>query len=337
MRLAQDQLLWGAPVLAVTLALIGIIEWFGVSALNAPSPLPFVTAVCALATYALASRLLSPMAAGFAFAATMVCVLGPFIWFVAIEASAFNQVIASVLAVTLTGLSLSWRSILLAVLVLTVLDVTVMRLWMGIPPSSPELALLNTATMAMGGSLLAVRISTVNRQADLVHWVQTQSRTDPLTGVLNRLGVAHGVQDLRKRPSAGAVAMVATYIDVDGLKGANDSLGHEYGDAVICDVADAIAAGSSSGDVVGRVGGDEFVIIGWDSLESRDNKCTRILTQLMIGRAGKDGWVPSLSFGSAILHAEDADLAAALQRADADLYHRRRVDRGSRDQGTFGD
>ncbi|MEM9033170.1 MAG: diguanylate cyclase [Actinomycetota bacterium] len=81
--------------------------------------------------------------------------------------------------------------------------------------------------------------------------------SDPLTGVLNRLGLIDAAAT--RRADAGARAVV--YVDLDGFKPVNDAHGHSLGDRVLRVVADRIRAAVRSEDLVGRVGGDEFVIV----------------------------------------------------------------------------
>ncbi|HYM16676.1 MAG TPA: PAS domain S-box protein, partial [Dehalococcoidia bacterium] len=83
-----------------------------------------------------------------------------------------------------------------------------------------------------------------------------RARRDPLTGALNHAAIAEVLRDVVSRPEAGSVAVAM--VDVDGLKAANDTYGHPVGDAVLLEVARALAA---SGAVVGRYGGDEFVAV----------------------------------------------------------------------------
>jgi len=78
------------------------------------------------------------------------------------------------------------------------------------------------------------------------------------TGLYNRAYFAEEV----KRLDAGRHYPVSLIIcDVDGLKIVNDSMGHDVGDQLLIDVANALRAGVREGDVVARVGGDEFAIL----------------------------------------------------------------------------
>ncbi|MHB1487287.1 MAG: sensor domain-containing diguanylate cyclase [Acidimicrobiales bacterium] len=81
---------------------------------------------------------------------------------------------------------------------------------------------------------------------------------DPLTGVLNRAAIIEAIAaNLTRAPEAVRIA----YCDLDGFKEVNDALGHQAGDEVLANFAETLAAATRSADLVGRVGGDEFVVV----------------------------------------------------------------------------
>ena len=86
-----------------------------------------------------------------------------------------------------------------------------------------------------------------------------RARRDPLTGALNHAAI---VEELRKvideRRNAAGASLAVAMVDVDGLKGINDTFGHQMGDAVLEAVAKGLAR---DGALVGRYGGDEFVVV----------------------------------------------------------------------------
>ena len=83
---------------------------------------------------------------------------------------------------------------------------------------------------------------------------------DPLTDLANRTSLRTRVEfDARRvRPHEGSALL---YIDLDGFKEINDSLGHPTGDAVLQAVAERLRKSTRGGDTVARIGGDEFVIV----------------------------------------------------------------------------
>jgi diguanylate cyclase (GGDEF)-like protein len=84
------------------------------------------------------------------------------------------------------------------------------------------------------------------------------SRTDPLTGLVNRRALEDLLEDSRKRPDT---RLVAVLVDADDFKGVNENFGHAGGDAVLQAIADRVRGQLRGGDVVGRIGGDEFMVL----------------------------------------------------------------------------
>ena len=83
-----------------------------------------------------------------------------------------------------------------------------------------------------------------------------RSRRDQLTGALNHAAIADTVREMIRADAGRSLAIAM--VDVDGLKAANDTYGHQMGDAVLVLVAQKLMLG---GAIVGRYGGDEFVAI----------------------------------------------------------------------------
>ena len=86
---------------------------------------------------------------------------------------------------------------------------------------------------------------------------------DPLTGVLNRRGLLDGLGAHFRARSASAVHLLM--VDIDHFKLINDSHGHAIGDKVLCRVAAALEHAVRQGDLVCRLGGEEFVVVVLDS------------------------------------------------------------------------
>jgi diguanylate cyclase (GGDEF)-like protein len=88
-----------------------------------------------------------------------------------------------------------------------------------------------------------------------------QARTDALTGLPNRrYFTEHLGQDLALARRLGT-CIGLLYIDLDGFKLVNDSLGHAVGDLLLCDVAERLGSRIRQSDTLARVGGDEFTVI----------------------------------------------------------------------------
>jgi diguanylate cyclase (GGDEF)-like protein len=83
-----------------------------------------------------------------------------------------------------------------------------------------------------------------------------QANTDALTGLANRAAITRALHDALHMRRAAVM-----FVDLDGFKEINDRLGHERGDAVLVEAADRIATSLGRTGTVGRLGGDEFLVV----------------------------------------------------------------------------
>ncbi len=146
-----------------------------------------------------------------------------------------------------------------------------------------------------------------------------QSLLDPLTGLLNRLALDRRFEELRAQAahSDGVICLIAA--DIDDFKAINDTYGHEAGDIVLRDVADALRTSLRTFSLLYRVGGEEFVAIlpGLGAPEGR-----RVAERL---RAAIEGCRPrgidvTMSFGVAASIGAGIDYERLFATADAGLY-----------------
>jgi diguanylate cyclase (GGDEF)-like protein len=107
-------------------------------------------------------------------------------------------------------------------------------------------------------------------------------------------------------------------LDVDGLKHANDTYGHQAGDELIRAVGRVLADAVRSEDVVARVGGDEFAVLLPGASEE---ECAGVAARIgrMLGRRRLPGIPVSASVGAATCEPGD-DLERALRLADQRMY-----------------
>jgi diguanylate cyclase (GGDEF)-like protein len=90
---------------------------------------------------------------------------------------------------------------------------------------------------------------------------RVQSRTDPLTGTLNRRAIVERLEAELSRVRREGGSLGVGMVDVDHFKRINDGLGHAAGDAVLCEIARRIEAGMRGSDAYGRTGGEEFLVL----------------------------------------------------------------------------
>ena len=195
-------------------------------------------------------------------------------------------------------------------------------------------ALIALRTMLLGyyGSAMRMRLYKVNwalgrakNDAELL------AASDPLTGALSRRAILPLIEKSVKRASRKGVPGCVAMIDLDWFKSINDRFGHLVGDKVLRRVVERIRECSRDADVIGRYGGEEFVLL----MQGADqNGGARLVERIRVAVAAADcsdiapGLTVSVSCGLASIRANDT-VDAVLARADQALYEAKR---GGRNQ-----
>ena len=170
------------------------------------------------------------------------------------------------------------------------------------------------------------RESELSRQAELL---RTMSLRDELTGLLNRRGFQeHALQQLRLAARAQRCAGVF-FLDLDGMKIINDTLGHEAGDAALVDTARLLTRAFRGSDIVSRLGGDEFAILAPDcdaqgiaALRARLDQLVATFNQ----GAGGHSYRLAVSVGTAIFDPQaPLELDTLMEDADRAMYQDKRA------------
>ena len=91
--------------------------------------------------------------------------------------------------------------------------------------------------------------------------LEQMAHHDPLTGLPNRTLLADRLTQALARAQRNGTHMGVLYLDLDGFKPINDSLGHEAGDAALIEVARRLSAVVRESDTLARLGGDEFMMV----------------------------------------------------------------------------
>ena len=158
----------------------------------------------------------------------------------------------------------------------------------------------------------------------------SQAITDPLTGLLNRRGFNQALESLLARVVRSGKRIAVLYLDLDGFKRINDSLGHAAGDQVLQYVAEQLRVCLRPYDILARVGGDEFTIL-LDSLVHPEYaaKIAEKLIQMISVRHRVDGVEVTLgaSVGIASFPECGQDLEGLLRAADMAMYEAKRAGR----------
>jgi diguanylate cyclase (GGDEF)-like protein len=208
---------------------------------------------------------------------------------------------------------------------------------------------LEVATLCMGG-LAAVAIGStpwlvalvlppilVLHRAVLVRHLEEAASTDAKTGLLNSAAwQAEAGRAVRRTQRARGAAAVLI-LDLDHFKLVNDAHGHLAGDDVLAAVAAELRAGVRDGDLVGRFGGEEFVVlladlppgaIGNAEVRSVAERLRRLVAELDVPVCTPDGNLTitglSVSVGGAVVPGDGTTLDQVLKVADANLYAAKR-------------
>ena len=143
--------------------------------------------------------------------------------------------------------------------------------------------------------------------------LREEAAFDELTGVLRRAAGIAALDREVARARRHKAPLAVAFLDVDGLKEANDTRGHKAGDQLLRDLADLLRTGLRGQDVVMRYGGDEFVCILPDTVaDAARAKLSWIQTE-----AEKSG----LRFSAGVAELERSDdVVSVLGRADKEMY-----------------
>ena len=154
---------------------------------------------------------------------------------------------------------------------------------------------------------------------------QERARLDPLTGAFNHRAIVEELQKIVQRAEGGA-AFAVLIIDLDGLKAINDGYGHPMGDAALVAVADALFRDRA---IVGRYGGDEFVVAlpGANTARAEQYKANVVATlnACEVIDEGSGERIPVMASIGIAVHPDDAKAVSSLiEKADDEMYDQKR-------------
>lgn len=162
------------------------------------------------------------------------------------------------------------------------------------------------------GSMLSNELHSIEqaRQLEKSHRL---AHTDPQTSLLNRRGWELGVETEESRARRYGTPISAFIVDLDELKLVNDTQGHHRGDELIQRTAKALKAAVRSGDLVARIGGDEFGIL---AIECGKKESKQVLENIQ--NALSENGI-NASVGYSVRHPAEG-LRAAIKQADLAMY-----------------
>jgi diguanylate cyclase (GGDEF)-like protein len=169
---------------------------------------------------------------------------------------------------------------------------------------------------------VAAQVRTAISNARLLDQVRHQALHDHLTGLPNRSLILDRAEHLLARAAREDRDMAAFFIDLDNFKDINDSLGHDTGDELLRQVGARFAAAMRKSDTVGRLGGDEFIVLTDTSAASAGPEVVVERLQLALAPPfvipGFGPLTASASVGVAV--GRPASVQELLRNADIALY-----------------
>jgi diguanylate cyclase (GGDEF)-like protein/PAS domain S-box-containing protein len=170
-----------------------------------------------------------------------------------------------------------------------------------------------------------VETQLLERQEQLDHL----AHHDALTGLPNRLYLAANLPDAIEESRRGSSVLAVLFLDLDRFKHVNDSRGHETGDKLLKTVAQRVRATMRAQDLVVRMGGDEFVVVMKDVVDTEQVRDAAIrITNALAAPMVIDGrtLVTTVSIGVALYPHDGADMGELLRHSDTAMYQAK--DRG---------
>jgi diguanylate cyclase (GGDEF)-like protein len=153
--------------------------------------------------------------------------------------------------------------------------------------------------------------------------IREMSFRDEMTELYNRRGFVTMAEQQLKAANRAGRPMRLTFIDCDGLKRINDTLGHETGNRVLVETADILRQTFRESDIIARMGGDEFAVLAIETADLGPEVFSERLQQnidRLNSAASRSHWL-SLSWGTALYDpASPVSLDQLMSAADGLMY-----------------
>ena len=162
--------------------------------------------------------------------------------------------------------------------------------------------------------------------------IRHQAHYDALTDLPNRFLALRRLEQLVEGSERSSKMLAVIFLDLDDFKKINDSLGHEAGDQLLITAADRLMKATRKEDTVGRLGGDEFIIL-LDGLSSAND--AQPLAENLIGGFRKPFYIDNrqliltASIGIAIYPNDGKTPSELLRNADSAMYHTKSIGRNT--------
>ncbi len=200
---------------------------------------------------------------------------------------------------------------------------------LGVPPSAQQRAVLQTVSVLLSVSFVfLIGLSFLLMLcSELLTLVKDESERDLLCGVLNRRGIEQKLDIELKRAGRIGQNLAIALIDIDHFKAINDHAGHAAGDTALRDVVSAISGRLRPHDLLGRFGGDEFLLILPHTTSSEAFTVSSRIEQ-SVRELSIPGDVIPLTISIGLTQATTGEIAGPLlARADKALYNAKNAGR----------
>jgi diguanylate cyclase (GGDEF)-like protein/PAS domain S-box-containing protein len=159
--------------------------------------------------------------------------------------------------------------------------------------------------------------------------LEIMSTTDELTGLLNRRGFFTLARQQVKLANRNNQKLLLFYMDLDGLKKINDTIGHAEGDLALIEAASVLRDIFRESDIIGRLGGDEFAVLLFEPIGSNDEQAIfSRLRETLHERNTRPGRAYTLELSAGIISYDPANpcsLDELISRADTLMYEEKRL------------
>jgi diguanylate cyclase (GGDEF)-like protein len=168
----------------------------------------------------------------------------------------------------------------------------------------------------------AVRVARLHQAA------KSAAATDPLTALPNRRVFFEKLAEGLARSEEDGAPLSVAIIDANGLKQLNDQYGHAAGDQALIRIGEILAAGVRVGDVVARIGGDEFgVVFPGAPLFAADRIMRRLAEDIANATIPSGQQLPTIAWGIAPALVEGTSVDALVDAADRAMYRQKQLGR----------
>ena len=204
---------------------------------------------------------------------------------------------------------------------LSIIKPTIIAIGPGIDSLSSSIVSL---VLLLGGMILLIQAQQRNRRAQLA------INRDSLTELPNRVIFVEELQEAMVNARQSKTVVAVAFIDIDFFKGTNDTYGHETGDLLLIEIAKRIKQCLRDTDFVGRIGGDEFVVLiqNISNIDAARHLCEKI--RLAINQpfyADDKILLTAVSIGLAVYPDHGEDEAKLLGKADRAMYMAKKAGR----------